>query len=132
MPRYTSRPRLQICADGVRCTPPGERARYLASPRIVTSAGSQAGLLALLQMEDDPHVRSHFQKGLRENASGAAPYMSWYRSYDNDNTLAFNINWRTMLSEWKPQASIADAVKLQTLKAASKPGHLPATEPKTT
>lgn len=115
-PLGVQKTRMQICADGVQYVGPGEPPRYPESPPIWTSASSQAGLRALLEMEADADVRSQFQHGLDVNAAGAARFISKFRSYDNDNTLAFDINWRSLNASWKPQTEIAEAVRLATLQ----------------
>lgn len=109
-----TRTRLQICAQGVQYVAPGEPPRYPESPPIWTSASSQAGLRALMEMEDDSSIRHQFQCGLDANANGAARFISRFRDYDNSNTLAFDINWRALNDLWKPQAEIGEAVQLAT------------------
>jgi hypothetical protein len=115
-PRGSTRTRLQICAEGVRYVAPGEPPRYPESPPIWTSASSQAGLRALTEMEGDPTVRAQFQRGLGANAASAARFVARHKLYDNANTLAFDINWRALNSDWKPQAEIGEAVKVATLQ----------------
>ncbi len=106
------RTRLEICAGGVQYVAPGEPPRYPESPPIWTSASSQAGLRALAEMERDPAVRKRYQQGLDKNAASAARFLGQFRRYDNDNPLAFNINWRLVNTLWRPQAEIGEAVKV--------------------
>lgn len=115
-PRGAAKTRLQICAEGVRYVAPGEPPRYPESPPIWTSASSQAGLKALAEMEDERGVRTEFQRGLDANAASAARFIAGFERYDNDNTLAFDANWRSLNDLWKPQAEIGEAVKLATLQ----------------
>lgn len=113
-PRASEKTRLQICAGGVSYVAPGEPPRYPESPPIWTSASSQAGLRALLEMETDPAVRAEFQRGLDANAGSAARFVARSLSYDNDNMLVFDANWRTLSQSWRSQADIGEAVKLAT------------------
>lgn len=108
----SERTRLQVCTDGVQYVAPGEPPRYPESPSIWTSASSQAGLKALVEMEDDATLRAQFQHGLEANATSAARHISRFKNYDNDNTLTFNIHWRKVLEFWKPQADIGESVTL--------------------
>lgn len=113
-PHGSEKTRLQICAGGVAYVAPGEPPRYPESPPIWTSASSQAGLRALLRMEKDPAIRAEFQRGLDTNATSAARFISRYRGYDNNNPLTFDIEWRKLNAQWKPQADISEAVTLAT------------------
>lgn len=113
-PHGSERTRLEICAGGVAYVAPGEPPRYPESPPIWTSASSQAALRALVEMEEDPEIRVQFQRGLDTNAAGAARFIPKFRDYDNDNALAFDINWRALNAVWRPQAEIGEAVKLAT------------------
>ncbi len=113
-PPGSNRSRLEICAQGVRYVPPGEPPRYPESPPIWTSASSQAGLRALVEMEEDAAVRAQFQLGLDANAASASRFISRFREYDNGNDLPFDINWRALNALWKPQAEIGEAVQLAT------------------
>lgn len=108
--------RLQICSEGVQYVAPGEPPRYPESPPIWTSASSQAGLKALVEMEEDRAVRAQFQRGLDANAVSAARFISGSQRYDNDNTMVFDIHWRSLNPSWKPQADISEAVKLATFQ----------------
>ena len=111
-PPGSARTRLQICAEGVRYVAPGEPPRYPESPSIWTSASTQAGLRALADMESDRAVKAAFQRGLDANAASASRFIAAYRTYDNDNALAFDINWRAVATNWVPQAEIGEAVQL--------------------
>lgn len=113
-PSGSEKTRLQICAEGVRYVAPGEPPRYPESPPIWTSASSQAGLRALLELEADPALRAQFQQGLDANAGSAAPFVARYRTYDDAKFLAFDPNWRALNAAWRPQADIGEAVKLAT------------------
>jgi hypothetical protein len=113
-PPGSERTRREICAEGVQYVAPGEPPRYPESPPIWTSASSQAGLRALLQMEDDPAARADWQRGLDANGTSAARFIGRFRGYDNANALAFDIDWRKLNESWQPQAEIGDAVKLAT------------------
>lgn len=115
-PHASAKTRLQICANGVSYVAPGEPPRYPESPPIWTSASSQAGLRALVEMESNTVVRAEFQRGLDANAASAVRFVSRFRFYDNANTLAFDINWRKLNDAWKPQAEIGEAVKVATLQ----------------
>ena len=104
--------RLEICAYGVDYVAPGEPPRFPESPRLWTSASSQAGLLALTELEEDAEVRSAFRRGLDANARRAAKFVAGYRNYDNNNRLAFDIRWRSMNALWREQSQIGEAVEL--------------------
>lgn len=112
--RDQGKTRLQICAGGVQYVAPGEPPRYPESPPIWTSASSQAGLRALVELETNPAVRAQFQAGLDKNAASAARFVAQFRRYDNDNRLAFDINWRQVNSRWRPQSDVGEAVKAAT------------------
>lgn len=113
-PNGATKTRQEICSSGVTYVAPGEPPRYPESPPIWTSASSQAGLSALMEMEPDTAIRADFQRGLDTNAASAARFIAKFRDYDNDNALAFDIRWRSLLSTWKPQANISEAVQLAT------------------
>lgn len=113
-PHSSAKTRREICAQGVQYVAPGEPPRYPESPPIWTSASSQAGLRALVEMESDPAVRADFQRGLDANAASACRFISGFRKYDNDNTLAFDVRWRLLSEAWRPQAEIGEAVKVAT------------------
>lgn len=115
-PHGSQKSRLEICSQGVQYVGPGESPKYPESPPIWTSASSQAGLRALFEMEDDALTRAEFQKGLRANAMSAAKFISRYRGYDNETSMAFDIDWRALNKSWKPQAEIGEAVELATLQ----------------
>lgn len=118
-PYGSEKTRLQICAGGVQYVAPGESPRYPESPPIWTSASSQGGLRALVEMESDAAVRGEFQRGLNANAKSAARFIAGYKQYDNQNTLVFNTNWRELFAQWKPQPTIGEAVELGTLQYRS-------------
>jgi hypothetical protein len=111
-PPGSTRTRLQICAEGVQYVAPGELPRYPESPPIWTSASTQAGLRALADMEAESAVKQQFQRGLDKNAASASRFIAAYRGYDNGNTLAFDINWRALSTNWTAQAEIGEAVQL--------------------
>ncbi|MFO1448772.1 MAG: hypothetical protein U1F61_11510 [Opitutaceae bacterium] len=104
--------RLEICAQGVEYVAPGDPPQFPERPRLWTSASSQAGLRALHDWEDDPAARAAFRRGLDANARRAAPYISGYAAYPNENSLAFDVQWRSMNTLWKPQTIISEAVEL--------------------
>jgi hypothetical protein len=113
-PRASQKTRLEICSGGVQYVAPGEPPRYPESPPIWTSASSQAGLRALLEMESDATLRAQFQRGLDANAASALRFIAGFRNYDNDNRLAFDIDWRKLNVAWRPQPEIGAAVKVAT------------------
>ena len=113
-PSASEKTRLEICAAGVAYVAPSEPPRYPESPPIWTSASSQAGLRGLWEMETDADTRAQLQRGLDANAVSAARFIGMFRDYDNDNALAFDIHWRALNTAWRPQAKIAEAVKLAT------------------
>ncbi len=104
--------RLEICARGVDYVQPGQPPQFPARPRLWTSASSQAGLRALWEWEDDPRVRDSFRRGLDGNAARAARSVAGGLNYDNNNTLAFDVDWRQLNVLWEPQRIIGDAVTL--------------------
>ncbi|GIW91507.1 MAG: hypothetical protein KatS3mg109_1939 [Pirellulaceae bacterium] len=131
-PRGSSRTRLRICAEGVDYVPPGVPAKYPKSPRILTSASSQAALRALSELETDSEIQGAFRRGLTANATSAAPHIAAFRKYDNDNTLSFEIDWHFLLEAWKPQSTIAEAIDVarqeSRLVARHRPRHRMETE----
>lgn len=112
VPPGAAHSRLETAAEGVQYVAPGEPPRYPESPPIWTSASSQAGLRALVEMEEDIAIRAKFQRGLDTNAASARRFIAGYRNYDNNNTLAFDINWRALNERWKPQSEIGQAVQV--------------------
>jgi len=111
-PVGADRSRLEICGQGVDYVPPGENAQFPERPRLWTSASSQAGLRALIELEPEAARRAVFQRGLDANARRAAKFIGGYRRYDNDNSLAFDIRWRALNAIWREQKSIGEAVQL--------------------
>lgn len=108
----SARSRLDVITAGVPYVPPGTPARFPASPAIWTSASSQAGLRALLELEDDPELRAAFQQGLSANARRVQPYIELAGSYDNASEANYTADWRPLNNQWSPQASIEEAVQL--------------------
>lgn len=115
-PAGSDRTRLEICAYGVDYVAPGEAARFPESPRLWTSASSQAGLRVLWELETEVGVREKFQRGLTANARRAMKFINGYRRYDNANQLVFNIRWHVLNELWKPQSDISEAVTLGRLQ----------------
>ncbi len=111
-PEASERTRLEISAGGVAYVAPGEPPRYPESPNLWTSAASQAALRALWEMERRPEVRARFRAGLDTNARSAARFIAGHRTYDNANGEIFDVDWRKLNASWRPQANIAEAVKL--------------------
>ncbi|MBN8462045.1 MAG: hypothetical protein J0M01_04420, partial [Dechloromonas sp.] len=94
----SARSRLDVISAGVPYVPPGTPARFPASPAIWTSASSQAGLRALLELEDDPELRAGFQQGLSANARRVLPYIELAGSYDNSQADNYTADWRPLNS----------------------------------
>ncbi|MDZ4800889.1 MAG: hypothetical protein SGI92_22245 [Bryobacteraceae bacterium] len=79
--------RLEFCARGASCEPPGSKDRYPDNPPFWTSAGSQAAMRTLFDLEDSAEFSPAFKQGLNANATGAAEHIGLYRSFDNKRLI---------------------------------------------
>lgn len=95
-----------------------ERAEFPVVPKrrypYWISASSQSCQKELSLLEENEAIRLMYQQGLAANAKRALNYITTdkYTTYDNDNQVAFNTDWRLLNEHWKPQASVEDALQL--------------------
>lgn len=77
-----------------------------------TSCAAVGGLRGLWELEMDAALKADFAKGLVASAKLAAEWLSLAQQFDNADTSRFEMDWRVMNSEWKPQQTEHEAVAL--------------------
>ena len=87
----------EICADGM--------AFFYAKTHNWTSCAAVGGLRGLWELEQDPDLKADFAKGLTASARLAAESLPLSQKFDNSDTSHFEMNWRLMNAEWKPQSN---------------------------
>jgi hypothetical protein len=102
--------RLAICGRGMlhdEASIPGVRKQQWIF------AGSQASLLELARMEDDPAVRRSFLLGLGANAKVAFDSIRDGLDFPSDASVPYRLGkWRSAFPDWRPQTSQQDAAAL--------------------
>lgn len=111
-PRGSESTRLEICSDDTLINEHGNSKYGYYS--FWTKASCQACLAALVEMEDDPDIRKHYEQGRSDFARHAAQRVAEFRKFSNDNTSAFVHDWRVLNEWWKPQKGISDTVAVAT------------------
>lgn len=102
------RTRLEICEQGMVF----EYAKY----HTWTSCTCVGALRALWEMEKDQTLRSNFAKGLQASADLAMKSLPMSEKFDNADTSHFEMNWRVMNEDWKPQQTEKEAQDLAHLQ----------------
>lgn len=84
-----------------------------------TSCAAVGGLRGLWEMETDPTLKGEFAKGLVASASRAAECLSLAQQFDDTDASRFEMNWRLMNAEWKPQQTEHEAQALAQFQLKS-------------
>ena len=94
----------EICAGGM--------AFFYAKTHNWTSCAAVGGLRALWEMEQEPGLKADYATGLVASAKLAAESLPLAQQFDNSDTSHFEMNWRVMNTEWKPQTNEKEAQDL--------------------
>lgn len=103
-----NRTRLEICAHGMVF----EYARY----HTWTSCTCVGAVRALWEMEKDETIRAAYAKGLQASADLAFKSLPMAEQFDNSDTSHFEMDWRQMNADWKPQQTELEAQDLAHLQ----------------
>lgn len=99
-----NRTRLEVCEHGMVF----EYARY----HTWTSCTCVGALRALWEMEGDAATRAAFARGLQASADLAFKSLPMAQQFDNADKSHFEMNWRVMNADWKPQKTEQEAQDL--------------------
>ncbi|WP_395716013.1 hypothetical protein [Prosthecobacter sp.] len=77
-----------------------------------TSCAAVGGLRGLWELETNADFKTDFAKGLVASAKLAAESLSLAQQFDNADTSRFEMDWRVMNKEWKPQTTEHEAQNL--------------------
>jgi hypothetical protein len=77
-----------------------------------TSCAAVGGLRGLWELETNADFKADFAKGLVASAKLAAESLSLAQQFDNTDTSRFEMDWRVMNKEWKPQTTEHEAQNL--------------------
>lgn len=77
-----------------------------------TSCAAVGGLRGLWELETDAELKADFAQGLVASAKLASEWLSLAQQFDNADTSHFEMDWRLMNKEWKPQQTEHEAVAL--------------------
>lgn len=99
-----NRSRLEICERGMVF----EYAKYHSW----TACTCVGAIRALWEMEKDEKVSAAYAKGLQASADLAMRSLPMAEQFDNADTSHFEMNWRVMNDDWKPQQTEKDAEDL--------------------
>jgi hypothetical protein len=77
-----------------------------------TSCAAVGGLRGLWELETDAAIKADFAQGLVASAKLASEWLSLAQKFDNADTSRFEMDWRVMNAEWKPQQTEHEAVAL--------------------
>lgn len=100
--------RLEICQHGMVF----EYARY----HTWTSCTCVASVRALWEMEKDDTIRAAYAQGLQASADLAFKSLPMAEKFDNADTSHFEMDWRVMNADWKPQQTEQEAQDLAHLQ----------------
>jgi len=106
-----NRSRLEVCEHGMVF----EYARYHSW----TSCTCVGALRALWEMETDAAVRAAFARGLQASADLAFKSLPMAEQFDNADKSRFEMNWRVMNADWKPQRTEQEAQDLAHVQLSS-------------
>jgi len=84
-----------------------------------TSCAAVGALRGLWEMESDPDLKSVYAKGLAASAKLASEALPLAQKWDNADTSPFEMNWRVMNAEWKPQSTEKEAQELAMVQIKS-------------
>lgn len=77
-----------------------------------TSCAAVGGLRGLWELETDAALMADYAQGLVASAKLAAEWLSLAQQFDNADTSYFEMDWRVMNKDWKPQQNEHEAVAL--------------------
>jgi hypothetical protein len=77
-----------------------------------TSCAAVGGLRGLWELETDAAIKADFAQGLVASAKLAAEWLSLAQQFDNADTSYFEMDWRVMNKDWKPQQTEQEAQDL--------------------
>ena len=84
-----------------------------------TSCAAVGALRGLWEMESDAELKSVYAKGLVASAKLASEALPLAQKWDNADTSPFEMNWRVMNAEWKPQTTEKEAPELAMVQIKS-------------
>lgn len=99
-----NRTRLEVCEHGMVF----EYAKY----HTWTSCTCVGAVRALWEMEKDETIRAAYAKGLQASADLAFKSLPMAQQFDNADTSYFEMDWRVMNKDWKPQQTEQEAQDL--------------------
>ena len=99
-----NRTRLEICEHGMVF----EYARY----HTWTTCTCVGAVRALWEMESDEAIRAAYARGLQASADLAFKSLPMAARFDNADTSHFEMDWRVMNADWKPQQTEKEAEDL--------------------
>jgi hypothetical protein len=99
-----NRTRLEVCEHGMVF----EYAKY----HTWTSCTCVSAVRALWEMEKDETIRAAYAKGLQASADLAFKSLPMAQQFDNADTSYFEMDWRVMNQDWKPQRTEQEAQDL--------------------
>lgn len=99
-----NRTRLEVCEQGMVF----EYAKY----HTWTSCTCVGAVRALWEMEKDETIRAAYAKGLQASADLAFKSLPMAQQFDNADTSYFEMDWRVMNKDWKPQQTEQEAQDL--------------------
>ncbi len=102
------RTRLEICEHGMVF----EYARY----HTWTSCTCVGAMRALWEMEKDETIRAAYARGLQASADLAFKSLPMADKFDNADTSRFEMDWRVMNKDWKPQQTELESQDLAHLQ----------------
>jgi hypothetical protein len=77
-----------------------------------TSCAAVGALRGLWELENDAVLKAVYAQGLVASAKLAAESLSLAQQFDNADTSPFEMDWRVMNREWKPQMTEKEAQEL--------------------
>jgi hypothetical protein len=84
-----------------------------------TSCAAVGALRGLWEMETNADLKSVYANGLAASAKLAAEALPLAQKWDNADTSPFEMNWRVMNAEWKPQTTEKEAQELAMVQMKS-------------
>ncbi len=109
------RTRLEVCRDGFALhmvESPGLNGQFWIN------LGAQAALRELCLLENDPYILSDYRHGLYINGITVLPILNRYKSYSNNDTSLFDMDWRCLEKFWMPHKTIAETLAISDKQRA--------------
>lgn len=94
----------ELCAGGMKF--------WYSRTHNWTSCAAVGGLRGLWEMETDTALKEDYAKGLVASAKLAAEALPLSQQWDNADTSYFEMNWRVMNADWKPQTTEKESQEL--------------------